>query len=683
MPRKKTQKNGSAPKVSKKNWTTLDQLTFLWAQLPVYPEHQAQQTTLDFWPGLYQEFLSRWPETALAGWNVKLSGEEGPPIRIRLKQWFNNKSRSANSGGSGSGKKVLDLTGRATRRLAPYQTYQTLYWTAKLQQVIEPKWTEYLATTPGAKASGALAFPQAFDKGVGQDVEEDASEERLRECQDAIDMLQRSLVTAMRVIYRQTGYMASILVGGPTPAAGGKIQSYSIHTSSNDRSFNESYAGFAEHVEKLFVSFLHKYFPQDACDARSLSPTPDTSAEMTPSVIVIDSSVIVVDSSAAPHTNSSSPANDLAAVPRTQASNPSTPADERAARTSSPLGTNIGAQQFIQPPLATKSAPQPSQKPLVAVVQSMALEKENIAPSPSPPPSLGGTPANRQRRKNIAALQRKIDELGLRNAGSNFIAENGGQNENAKRNSAANTPRRNSAANATNKKARPKPRLIRKPTVTAASSQERKSSLRNKPRVEVGDADLDALIAMGLEDDPEADEPEAEEDEWQPDDESDDDGESDEKDVTGIPADDAALADVTVVPAYAAATPVDAAAILDASARITDAPAISASISSVSAPNAPISTSSTNAPATTPATNPIIPVSVDKPTENNPPEDAPEWLVELRDVLVGAIAESEWDSSVDKWLALERAVGDVNGRDKAHWLNSDARIRPTVCPLIK
>ncbi|KAI0037480.1 hypothetical protein FA95DRAFT_1506931 [Auriscalpium vulgare] len=204
-------------------WTSLEQLTFLWERFPVYRDHQAEQTTVDFWGPLFTDWLVLWPETDAPEWNKKVSGDDGPNIRTvrgvvstasivaltnrrqRLKQWFNNKSRTASSGSGG--KRVLDLTGRtARRRLAPYQTYQTLYWTSKLQAIVEPEWQEHLDTTPGETASGALAFRNrrcrellaeesdevrnqvaaAFDEGVGEEIQADVdpTEAKLQELQE-------------------------------------------------------------------------------------------------------------------------------------------------------------------------------------------------------------------------------------------------------------------------------------------------------------------------------------------------------------------------------------------------------------------------------------------------------------------------------------------------------------------
>ncbi|KAI0038271.1 hypothetical protein FA95DRAFT_1457673, partial [Auriscalpium vulgare] len=149
-------------------WTTLEQLELLWEYFPAYQEHQAEKKTVDFWPVLFEAWLLRWPDSEQDKTVVTEDGEP-PAIRVvssfsclgawrRLKQWYNNHTRGAHSRSASGARGVIDLTGRLSRRLAPYQTYQTLYWASKLQAIVEPEWKKFLETTPGEKPSGALAF---------------------------------------------------------------------------------------------------------------------------------------------------------------------------------------------------------------------------------------------------------------------------------------------------------------------------------------------------------------------------------------------------------------------------------------------------------------------------------------------------------------------------------------------
>ncbi|KAI0039295.1 hypothetical protein FA95DRAFT_1612678 [Auriscalpium vulgare] len=121
MSRKKNQNNAGERKlkVNQKMWTNLEQLEYLWARLSTYQEHQANRTTVEFWPPLFEDWFERWP----LGKDVSEDAEGvEKPVRRRLKQWFNNHSRGGKSRASG-GAKVLDLSGRSTRRrLAAYQT---------------------------------------------------------------------------------------------------------------------------------------------------------------------------------------------------------------------------------------------------------------------------------------------------------------------------------------------------------------------------------------------------------------------------------------------------------------------------------------------------------------------------------------------------------------------------------
>ena len=63
----------------------------------------------------------------------------------RIKQWFNNHSRSTASGETRG--KVLDLTKHRSRKLGVAQVYSQLYYDEKLRDITATRWETYRTTT--------------------------------------------------------------------------------------------------------------------------------------------------------------------------------------------------------------------------------------------------------------------------------------------------------------------------------------------------------------------------------------------------------------------------------------------------------------------------------------------------------------------------------------------------------
>jgi hypothetical protein len=77
----------------------------------------------------------------------------------RLKQWYNNHSRT---GGSADGlkAKLLDLQGKKSKKLQPTQVYSRLYYETKLKPIIAECWQTHLIANPedASKSGPPLQF---------------------------------------------------------------------------------------------------------------------------------------------------------------------------------------------------------------------------------------------------------------------------------------------------------------------------------------------------------------------------------------------------------------------------------------------------------------------------------------------------------------------------------------------
>ncbi|KAI0039079.1 hypothetical protein FA95DRAFT_1577833 [Auriscalpium vulgare] len=392
-------------KVNKKMWTTLDQLEFLWDRFGTYQEHQSQRTT-------------RWHEGADEDKDKDTNNDSGsgkvPPICKRLKQWYNNHSRGAHARSAAGAKKVLDLSGKLMRRLAPYQTYESMFWESKLKAIIMPKWKTHLATVPGAHVKQALAFRNkrcrelleeetddvkqavavAYDKGIGADRPVTTDEEKLKEMQAVIEILPRTVTVALKEIYRLTGFVGTIMLGGPNPGQGGELESFSIHTATADgSSFKSSCPDFVENIEKPFISYLHSIYPQDAQQG---------------------------DGAAALTTMEAAVTTTLPATPTVTA-----PADSESAAGASKSGTRLAGKSTVAAPAIVTNVLSPSTTattpppPATAVTQNTSTSRAQEETSPEP----RGTPTEQARRLRIAENKRILAELDLLHAGSRLVGE--------------------------------------------------------------------------------------------------------------------------------------------------------------------------------------------------------------------------------------------------------------------
>ncbi|KAI0043217.1 hypothetical protein FA95DRAFT_1609557 [Auriscalpium vulgare] len=227
-------------------WASKEQFDFLESWIEAYQNARAARRLPDFWPELYSAWFERWPDTDDSD---KVPQAGNPPTRT----WFNNRTRGTevNKGQRG---RVLNF--KTPRRLPAYQVYQKLF-KDELQPKMATAYDDYLQSlTPDVVPKTKLVFQnetarvwlgkekddvkaqveKARNSGEYDDVgvdEEDVDDEeakrlaKARRYQSAIDLLPTTAMNLVTSIEKQTGWMTTILFGGPMPDEGGKIVSYS------------------------------------------------------------------------------------------------------------------------------------------------------------------------------------------------------------------------------------------------------------------------------------------------------------------------------------------------------------------------------------------------------------------------------------------------------------------------
>ncbi|KAI0057518.1 hypothetical protein BV25DRAFT_1841623 [Artomyces pyxidatus] len=407
-------------------------------------------------------------------------------MRNKLRNWVNNNHRKVlDQGGAASGsKKVLNLCGRATRRPTLSQVYQRLYWKKHLKPLVDPQYKAYEkeCEKKGVKAQAELAWrndyclqilpkdseevkaavhaafaasgadtPLSVDEegeesvGEGESVEPEGTQsmgegrsrvasasvtrlptETLNKYEKAIEALPRTVMTMLREIWQQTGWVGTFLVGGPQPGLGGNLQSFSAHTTmDNGTTFGKSLPQYSDRIEAPFVSFLEREFPPSVC-ARFALPgtTPSGGAVMSTSTAL--NTMPTAAAGQPPATGSADPA-----VPSTGDAEPTRPRTRK--RPLNPLAT-AGANEGEDDEDEDYDEDDDEEEPLSKKAKQKALAPP-VAPRESSRP---GSAYERERAENIArnkalmkqleidggfaALARQVDEEISRRAESTHSA---------------------------------------------------------------------------------------------------------------------------------------------------------------------------------------------------------------------------------------------------------------------
>ncbi|KAF8066718.1 hypothetical protein FPV67DRAFT_1670198 [Lyophyllum atratum] len=82
-------------------------------------------------------------------------------------------------------------------------------------------------------------------------------------------------VDAMRA---QTGWVWSVIGGGPDPINHGSIRTLGFHQGKNDlgQSFRDSHATYDENIREPYGAYVQTLFSQEVCNSRALLPDPNT-----------------------------------------------------------------------------------------------------------------------------------------------------------------------------------------------------------------------------------------------------------------------------------------------------------------------------------------------------------------------------------------------------------------------
>ncbi|KIL56673.1 hypothetical protein M378DRAFT_88983 [Amanita muscaria Koide BX008] len=140
--------------MTKKQWTTEAQRTWLQAKIPSYLKAKDDKVTRDFLNTTWDEFIAEFPastptadEVAKADGNLDAAkAEDTKDINNKFKNWFNNHTRPTTSG-TGARGQVLDLSA-GPKLVQAWQAYQNLCWETELRKRVDVEWNQFTADLP-------------------------------------------------------------------------------------------------------------------------------------------------------------------------------------------------------------------------------------------------------------------------------------------------------------------------------------------------------------------------------------------------------------------------------------------------------------------------------------------------------------------------------------------------------
>ncbi|KAJ8486943.1 hypothetical protein ONZ51_g4502 [Trametes cubensis] len=241
-------------------WASKEELEWVQDQLPGFREAQANGTTKRYITSCQQDFLNHfWKDTETGEVRDSVVDRDGETITAQkrsrqIHDWLWNR-RVGKSTTKAKATAELELQGKKTGKRQPYQVYMKLY-----KQVIMPKikadYNTYLGDVSEdedivgwwkfacARAKEMLAdetddVKKEVEEYDGQDLEvgleeflesleeeiapevEAQLQQRARRIQEVIDGLPKVLQGVLERVEEQTGWKATILLGGPRPDTGG------------------------------------------------------------------------------------------------------------------------------------------------------------------------------------------------------------------------------------------------------------------------------------------------------------------------------------------------------------------------------------------------------------------------------------------------------------------------------
>ncbi|KAG9309048.1 hypothetical protein JVU11DRAFT_11066 [Chiua virens] len=292
-------------------WMTAEQNEFLESYYQEYLESQAKREYSSFWPRFYDAWFQKYPEEAMLfpEWTkgATLSTEQKQEVEkaegVRKSQLCNRARNKWGAGKKNRQAKHADIKSCAalisdlmkardprSRKPQKIEVYLNLYYEERVKPLLKledgcdvPKDEAIAAASEGHKGANVTPKVSAIMR-AAQDAYKKESEEikakvetRWQEIVEQRDdepeskggrqkpeyyigRVAPTLGHFLKGLQELTGWSFSVLMGGPSPEASGRVEAYSVHvgTTQLGNTFDQAHPNFAETFMQPYKSFLDR-----------------------------------------------------------------------------------------------------------------------------------------------------------------------------------------------------------------------------------------------------------------------------------------------------------------------------------------------------------------------------------------------------------------------------------------
>ncbi|KAL0948675.1 hypothetical protein HGRIS_010476 [Hohenbuehelia grisea] len=288
--------------MTKKKWTTPEQLAFLKGNIPGFFSAQATKTTSTFHSQTYRSFVTKWPLPSLTLEEVSKAGgrqfSESSATADDPKEqaaWKEAETKAKVIQKSFWENRLMNWFGNHTRNALwqPWQSYENLYYkdNKEAQKEVKDLYAAYRSSTGDQKPMEYFAFlnktmrerydaaPEDVKKRVEEHTLEKSkattvSEMTPDQLQRAISRLSSTTMAFLDAVEKQAGWSGMVAIGGPVPRCGGSIGKI-IAFRGETPSGAQLDAFLGDSWDKVFLvkfdGFLADVYPPDVMESQSLA----------------------------------------------------------------------------------------------------------------------------------------------------------------------------------------------------------------------------------------------------------------------------------------------------------------------------------------------------------------------------------------------------------------------------
>ncbi|KAG6907522.1 hypothetical protein DXG01_008611 [Tephrocybe rancida] len=276
-------------------WTTPDQGAFLNRHIDSFLEHQKASNLNTFAIGVEKSWFAQWPlknppPIDLSDQDAcKKHNDELALMRKRLGEWFRNHTRELKK--QSAGLDTLMKPAKSKRALQAVEIYSKQFYSEKVQpqvhstvsienvkatgtlNVIKNQTREAFASeTPEVRAA-VFALRDASKEAAKTTRNQEPEARTPSQYAEAIANASTLIEHFSEQMGHHTGWVWSVMGGGPDPVNGGRIRTMAYHFGENylGHSFKKNHQGYVAAVQDPYSDFVRSAYSDSVCASRALS----------------------------------------------------------------------------------------------------------------------------------------------------------------------------------------------------------------------------------------------------------------------------------------------------------------------------------------------------------------------------------------------------------------------------